>query len=64
MINSQDDGINTNEDGVSVTSFVGGNVEINAAPIAEGIVAEHRGRIWADCRDRRITFFVELPAAE
>lgn len=33
-------------------------------PIAEGIVAEHRGRIWSDCRDRRITFFVELPAAE
>lgn len=33
-------------------------------PIAESIVAEHRGRIWADCRDRRVTFFVELPAVE
>lgn len=29
------DGINTNEDGVSVTSFVGGSVEINAALGAE-----------------------------
>lgn len=30
--------------------------------IAESIVTEHRGRIWAQWQDGRITFFVELPA--
>lgn len=29
--------------------------------IAEGIVTQHRGRIWADYQDGRITFSVELP---
>ena len=29
--------------------------------IAEGIVAGHHGRIWAEWHDGRITFFVELP---
>lgn len=30
--------------------------------IAEGIVTEHRGRIWAEWHNGRITFWVELPA--
>ena len=29
--------------------------------IAEGIVREHHGRIWAESKDGRNTFFVELP---
>ena len=29
--------------------------------IAEGIVRTHRGRIWAESREGRITFHVELP---
>ena len=31
--------------------------------IAEGIVKEHRGRIWAESRDGINTFFVELPVS-
>lgn len=30
-------------------------------PIAESIVAQHHGRIWAEWKDGCITFFVELP---
>lgn len=30
-------------------------------PIAEGVVRQHRGRIWAESREGRNTFFVELP---
>lgn len=30
--------------------------------IAQGIVQEHRGRIWAESGDGRNTFFVQLPA--
>ena len=48
VINSQDDGINTNEDGVSVTSFVGGSVEINAALGAEGDGVDSNGFILID----------------
>ena len=29
--------------------------------IAEALVREHRGRIWAECKEGRITFFVMLP---
>ncbi len=32
--------------------------------IAESIVTEHHGRIWAEWQDGRITFFVELPMKE
>lgn len=32
--------------------------------IAESIVTQHRGRIWAQWQEGRITFFVELPARE
>ena len=44
----KDDGINTNEDGVSVTSFVGGSVEINAALGAEGDGVDSNGFILID----------------
>ena len=30
--------------------------------IAEGVVRQHRGRIWAESRDSRNTFYVELPS--
>ena len=30
-------------------------------PIAQGVVRQHRGRIWAESREGRNTFFVELP---
>ena len=29
--------------------------------IAESIIAEHRGRIWAESGDGRVTFLIELP---
>ena len=32
--------------------------------IAESIIAEHHGWIWAECHDGRISFFVELPVKE
>lgn len=44
-INSQDDGINVNEDNVSVVSFNGGNVTINAALGAEGDGVDSNGFI-------------------
>lgn len=42
---SQDDGINVNEDNVSVVSFNGGNVEINPAQGAEGDGVDSNGFI-------------------
>lgn len=47
-INSQDDGINVNEDHVSVVSFLGGNVTINAAQGAEGDGVDSNGFIAVD----------------
>lgn len=44
-INSQDDGINVNEDHVSVVNFAGGNVTINAALGAEGDGVDSNGFI-------------------
>ena len=44
-INSQDDGINVNEDNVSVVSFNGGDVTINAALGAEGDGVDSNGYI-------------------
>lgn len=48
VINSQDDGINVNEDGVSVVSFNGGNVVINAGLGAEGDGVDSNGYIVID----------------
>ena len=45
VINSQDDGINVNEDNVSVVSVNGGNLEINAALGAEGDGIDSNGYI-------------------
>lgn len=47
-INSQDDGINVNEDNVSVVSFNGGSVLINAAQGAEGDGVDSNGFIVLD----------------
>lgn len=44
-VNSQDDGINVNEDDVSVVSFNGGSVAINAALGAEGDGVDSNGFI-------------------
>ena len=44
-IRSQDDGINTNEDGVSVTAINGGTVQINAGLGAEGDGIDSNGSI-------------------
>ena len=33
-------------------------------PIAQGVVRQHRGRIWAESREGRNTFFVELPGPQ
>lgn len=33
-------------------------------PIAESIVTQHHGRIWAEWKDGCITFFVELPSRD
>lgn len=44
-VNSQDDGINVNEDHVSVVSFNGGNVTIHAAQGAEGDGVDSNGYI-------------------
>ena len=30
-------------------------------PIAKGIVQDHGGKIWAECRDGDLTFSVQLP---
>ena len=43
VINSQDDGMNVNEDHVSVIKFTGGEVEINAALGAEGDGVDSNG---------------------
>lgn len=48
VINSQDDGVNVNEDGVSVVSFGGGRVEINAGLGAEGDGVDSNGYIVID----------------
>lgn len=45
VINSQDDGMNVNEDHVSVISFFGGNVTINAALGREGDGVDSNGYI-------------------
>ena len=45
VINSQDDGINVNEDNVSVVSFNGGSVSIHAAQGAEGDGVDSNGFI-------------------
>lgn len=47
-INSQDDGINVNEDNVSVVCFKGGKVEINAAQGAEGDGVDSNGFVKID----------------
>lgn len=44
-IESQDDGINTNEDGVSVTTVNGGTVQINAGLGAEGDGIDSNGHL-------------------
>lgn len=44
-VNSQDDGINVNEDNVSVVSFNGGTLNINAAQGAEGDGVDSNGYI-------------------
>ena len=44
-VNSQDDGMNVNEDDVSVLSFNGGNVTLNAAQGAEGDGVDSNGYI-------------------
>ena len=33
-------------------------------PIAQGVVRQHRGRIWAESREGRNSFFVELPGLQ
>lgn len=45
MINSQDDGMNANEDNVSVIKFTGGEVEIYAALGAEGDGVDSNGYV-------------------
>lgn len=45
VVNSQDDGINVNEDGVSVATFNGGNITINAAQGAEGDGIDSNGYV-------------------
>ena len=45
MINSQDDGMNVNEDNVSVMKFTGGEVEIYAALGAEGDGVDSNGYV-------------------
>lgn len=45
MINSQDDGMNVNEDNVSVIKFTGGEVEIYAALGAEGDGVDSNGYV-------------------
>lgn len=47
-INSQDDGMNVNEDNVSVIAFYGGNLTINAALGAEGDGVDSNGFIKVD----------------
>lgn len=47
-INSQDDGINVNEDHVSVVSFLGGEITINAANGAEGDGIDSNGYVVID----------------
>lgn len=47
-INSQDDGMNVNEDNVSVIAFTGGDVTINAALGAEGDGVDSNGYILVD----------------
>ena len=47
-INSEDDGINTNEDNVSIASFLGGTITINAANGAEGDGIDSNGYVVVD----------------
>lgn len=47
-VNSQDDGMNVNEDNVSVIAFTGGTVTINAALGAEGDGVDSNGYICVD----------------
>ncbi len=47
-IDSQDDGINVNEDNVSVVSFTGGTVTLNAAQGAEGDGVDSNGYVVID----------------
>lgn len=48
VVNSQDDGMNVNEDDVSVIKFTGGEVEINAALGAEGDGVDSNGYVRID----------------
>lgn len=48
VINSQDDGMNVNEDDVSVIKFTGGETEINAALGAEGDGVDSNGYVRID----------------
>lgn len=45
IVNSQDDGVNVNEDNVSVVSFTGGTVTLNAAQGVEGDGVDSNGYI-------------------
>lgn len=47
-INSEDDGINVNEDNVSIVSFLGGNITLNAANGAEGDGVDSNGYVVID----------------
>ena len=47
-INSEDDGINVNEDNVSIVSFFGGNITLNAANGAEGDGVDSNGYVVID----------------
>ena len=48
IINSEDDGINVNEDNVSCVNFLGGNITLNAAKGAEGDGVDSNGYINID----------------
>lgn len=48
IVNSQDDGMNVNEDHTSVVSFLGGEVTLNAALGAEGDGVDSNGFILVD----------------
>lgn len=62
-INSQDDGMNVNEDHKSVISFLGGDVTINAALGAEGDGVDSNGYIGVDGATLRVNG-IRMPDSE